>query len=206
MDRQTLDARESAKKLPFGKKIAHIWMYYKGWIIAPLLVVLAIAYTVYEVKSRPDYDLEATFFSEILIGEEQLIALEEYLSPFVVDRNGDGKTNIKLHSASVAMMDHEIEGAITINTKFSTDMAAGSDPVILVDRAFYEILMQDVYAQAIEEPKELTAIPELKEKLALPDGEAVYWVTRALYQDEIGDEKATILHDTAVKTEEKIFN
>ena len=205
MDRQTAEARESAKKLPFGKKISHIWMYYKGWIIAPLIFLLAIGYTVYEIKSRPDYDIEATFFSEVFISEEQIAGLEKYLSQFVEDRNGDGETNIKLFSASVAMMDNEIEGAMAINTKFSTNMAAGSDSVILVDSAFYEIIIQDAYVQAIETPQELTAIPEVQEILKLPEGEQVYWVTRAVYQDEQDDAEAIFRHDMAQKTEENIF-
>ncbi len=205
MDRQAREARESAKKLPFGKKVSYIWQYYKAWILTPLIIILVIGYTVYEIKSRPDYDLEATFYSESYVSDEQILAMEEYLSQFVEDRNKDGIQNIKLHLASVAMMDNEIEGVMAIHTKFSTDMAAGGDPVLLVDSAFHEVLENDVYAQAIETPRELTAISEIREIFPFPEGIKVYWVTRAVYHDKMDDAEVVELHETAVLTENNIF-
>lgn len=206
MDQQSLDAKRMYKELSFGKKLEHIWFYYKRWIILPLLALMLIGYGAYEVASRPKYDLEGTFFSEIFINDEQVASIEKYLSQFVEDINGDGVCNVKIHSASVAMLGNEVEGSIVVNNKFSTEMAAGAEPFILVDSTFYEILQQDAYELAIEQPRELTENEEFNEKVKLSKETKVYWVTRALYSDEKDDPEAIKSHDFVMKTEKKIFN
>lgn len=205
MDQQRRDAKRMYKELSFGKKIEHIWYYYKRWIILPLLALALVAYATYDVLSRPKYDLEGTFFSEIYISDEQIAALEEYLSQFVDDYNGDGVSNVKIHSASVAMLGNEIEGSMVVNNKFSTEMAAGADPFIIVDSTFYNVLKQDVYEMAIEQPRELTANQNFREMMRVQEETKIYWVTRALYTDEKEDPEATRMHNFVVQTENKIF-
>ncbi len=205
MDQQRLDAKQMYKNLSFGKKLEHIWYYYKRSIIITILFLLLIGYATYEVMTKPEYDLEGTFYSEIYIGEEQIAALEEYLVQYVEDYNGDGVKNIKIHSASVAMLGNEVEGSIVVNNKFSAEMAAGVDPFVIVDSTFYNILMQDAYELAIEQPRELTAQMGFREEMQIKEDVKVYWVTRALYTNEKDDQEAIKTHDFVVKTEEKIF-
>ncbi len=205
MDQQRIDAKKSFKKLSFWKKVEHIWFYYKRLFIVSVLVLLLIGYSVYEVMSKPKYDFETTFYSEVFISDEQVMKLEEFLTQFVEDRNGDGRKNIKIHSASVAMLNNEVEGSMVVNTKFSTEMAAGAYPFVLVDSTFYEILKQDAYSMAIEKPQELTAIPDFQKSLNLPEDVKVYWVTRSLYNEEKDDAEAIQMHDATVKLESNIF-
>lgn len=205
MDQQRIDAKKMYQELSFGKKLEHIWYYYKRSIIVTLLVLLLIGYAAYEVASRPKYDLEGTFFSDIYVSDEQIAALEEYLSQFVEDYNGDGAANIKIYSSSVAMLGNEVEGSMVVNTKFSTEMAAGADPFVIVDSTFHEILKQDAYELAIEDPQELTAMPGFREQMKIPEDTKVYWVTRALYSEEKEDPEKVDFHNYVVKTEQKIF-
>lgn len=205
MDQQRLDAKKMYKELSFREKVDHIWYYYKRWIILPLLALCVVVYGCYEILSRPQYDLEGTFFSKIYITDEQIAELEEYLSQFIEDYNGDGVCNVKIYSSSIAALGNEIEGSIVVNNKFSAQMAAGADPFVIVDSTFYEILKYDAYESAIEKPLELTAKEGFREQMKIPEDTKVYWVTRALYSGEKDDRERIQEYDFIVKTEEKIF-
>lgn len=205
MDQQRADAKKMYKELSFGKKVEHIWYYYKRSIILVLLALLIICYSVYEIKSRAKWDFEGTFYTEFYVSDEQKEALEEYFAQYVEDINGDGKKNVRIIIASIAALNNEAEGTMAINTKFSTEMAVGVDPFILVDDCFYDTVMMEEYSMAIEMPQELTALPDFKKAVKIPNDAKIYWITRTLYQDEKDDEDAISLHENTKKLEERIF-
>ncbi len=205
MDQQRIDAKRMFRELSFGKKIEHIWYYYRRLIIIIVLVLMLVAYATYEVMSKPKYDLEGTFYSEFFVSDEQVVEIEEYLSQFVEDYNGDGVKNVKVQSASIAMLGNEVEGTMVMNNKFSSEMAVGLDSFIMVDSFFREVLKEEAYEMAVEEPRELTTKQDFVKKVKLPNDAKVYWVTRAVYSNEQEDEEALTKHKNTQKTEKRIF-
>ncbi len=206
MDQQRMDAKKMFKELSFGKKIEHIWFYYKRLFLVIFLVLLLVGYGVYEVVSKPDYDLEGTFYASAYISEEQMSKMEEYFSRFVEDRNGDGKKNVKLSLVSEASIGGDAQSQMIVNTRFSSEMAAGINSFIIVDDSYFELLEEDIFSEAIGSPQELTALSEFRTTMNFREDLNVYWVTRELYSEEKEDPKAIQVHNTAVSTEKNIFS
>ena len=204
MDQQRIDAKKMFRELSFPKKVEHIWFYYRSIILGSLLALALVCYGIYEVLSKPDYDLEGTFYASAYITEDQVAKMEEYFSDLVEDRNGDGKKNVKLYLSCEATIG-EVEGAKIVNTKFSSEMAAGLNSFIIVDDTYRELLKEDVFSNAIKTPQELTAVPDFQEKMDFRENLHVYWATRAIYSDEKDESEATKKHDTTVNLENRIF-
>ncbi len=199
MDKQRKEAKELAKNLPFQKKVEHIWMYYKWWIISAIVVVALLVGTIYDVMTRPSYDMEMALYSKKYISENTVAALEEYLSPMVPDLDGDGERAVKIYAVSIDLIGEE-EGTAAVQTKLSTEILTGAYPVFLVDDGFYEILQLDGYRGAIESFREINEIKELSEILHLDGDEKMYWGTAVPYDDASVD-----VYDGAVQMETEIF-
>lgn len=205
MDKQAREAKEMAKNLPWKDKIAHIWTYYKWWIIGVTAAVFLIGGTIYEVVTRPTYDLEIGYYSDKFVSEETVAAMEEYFAQFVEDIDGNGQQTVKIYAVSASMMGGSAEGQMAIQSKFMAELSAGSYPVFFFDDMFYETMHQDSYDGTMESFRDMAENAEMKEKFQIPDGSHVYWATRALYQNEAKKEEKAAVHDHAFRTEEKIF-
>ena len=110
MDKQAREARDMVKNMPLKEKIAHIWLYDKWWIIGITVVLLLIFGTVYEVMTRPTYDLEIGFYSEKYFSDETLAAMEEAIAPYVSDTDGDGEKTVKIYNVSLSAMGGQNSG------------------------------------------------------------------------------------------------
>ncbi len=199
MDKQRKEAKEMAKNLPFPNKVEYIWMYYKWWIISAIVVVALLAGTIHEIMTRPSYDVEMAFYSQKYINDDTVVALEEYLSSYVPDLDGDGESTIKIYAVSIDLIGVE-EGTAAVRTKLSTEILTGAYPVFLVDDGFYQMLQLDGYRGAIESFREINEVKEFSEILHLDAGEKMYWGTTVLY-----DDVSVKVYDVAVQMETEIF-
>lgn len=205
MDRETREARQMAKNLPFKAKMAHIWTYYKWWILGTIAAVLLIGGTIYEVVTRPSYDLEIGYYSEKYVSDETLQAMESYFSQFVEDIDGDGQKTVKIYSVSASMAGESAEAQMAIQTKFMAELSAGSYPVFFFDETFYQMLQQDSYQGTMESFRDMAENPEMRQAFEIEDGTHVYWATRSLYQSEEDKEEKCAAHDLAVRMELSAF-
>ncbi len=199
MDAQKREAKELAKHLPLKKKIEHIWLYYKWWIIGAVIVAMLIAHTIYTVVTRLSYDMEMALYTQEYVSETKIAALEEYFSAFVPDVDGDGEKTVAVHAISVGLIGEE-EGYAAVRTKISMELLTGAYPVFLVDDEFYEFLQLEGYQGAIESFREMNVLPEVCEILGIPDGKNLYWGTAIPYNDD-----ANATHDMAVEVEKQLF-
>ena len=205
MDNQTREARQMAKNLPLKDKIAHIWTYYKWWIIGVTVGVVLIAGTAYEIATRPTYDLEIGYYSDKYVSDETIAAMEAYFAQFVEDMDQDGQQTVKIYAVSASMMGGSGEGQMAIQSKFMAELSSGAYPVFFFDDTFFEMMKQDAYDGTMEFYRDMADIPELKEKFQIQDGSHVYWATRELYQNEAKKEEKIAVHEHAVRTEQAIF-
>ena len=205
MDREAREARQMAKNLPFKAKMAHIWTYYKWWILGTVAAVLLIGGTIYEVLTRPSYDLEIGYYSEKYVSDETIQAMESYFSQYVEDIDGDGQKTVKIYSVSSSMAGESAEAQMAIQTKLMAELSAGSYPVFFFDETFCQMLQQDSYEGTMESFRDMAENPEMCEAFGLEEGTHVYWATRSLYQNETNKEDKQAEHDLAVSIEQSAF-
>lgn len=204
MDRQAREARKMAKNLPFGKRIAYIWEYYKYWILGAVFLILAAGGTIYTIVTRPTYDMTIGFYSEQAIGQDTIAELENFLAEYVEDYDGNGEKSVKVYVTSSALLGSTPEAEYAVQNKMFAELAAGSYPVYLVDGVYYNIVTDGSFEDTMESLRDVKASPMA---IILPseDAQPVFWCTRALYGPEEGKEKPMLEHERAVKMELAIF-
>lgn len=207
MDKQAREARDMVKNMPLKEKIAHIWLYDKWWIIGITVVLLLIFGTVYEVMTRPTYDLEIGFYSEKYFSDEPLAAMEEAIAPYVSDTDGDGEKTVKIYNVSLSAMGGQNSGeaAMAIQTKFMAELSTGAYPVFFFDDYFYEMMQGENYRDTMDSMRNLRTLPQFDAALSQNGDTAVYWGTRALYENEKDKEERVAEHDRAAELEQAIF-
>ncbi len=207
MDKQTREARAMVKDMPLKEKIAHIWLYDKWWIIGITIVLLLIFGTVYEVMTRPTYDLEIGFYSEKYFSDETLAAMEEAIAPYVSDTDGDGEKTVKIYNVSLSAMggQNSGEGAMAIQTKFMAELSTGAYPVFFFDDYFYEMMEGESYRDTMDSLRSLRTLPQFDAILSQNGDAAVYWGTRALYENEKSKEERVAEYERTTKLEQAIF-
>ena len=87
--------------------------------------------------------------------------------------------------------------------KLMAEMAAGESMAYLVDETYKAIIIGN-YAEIGDTVLEISNVPLIKETLALPEGEKLYWVTKTVYDAEKDDEEKLAEHENAVRVE-KMF-
>lgn len=205
MDRETREARKLFKKLSFKAKIEHIWIYYKWRIIVIAFLAISIPTTIIGIMNRPSYDIEIGMYTYKYVSQQKIDALEEYISRYTEDINGDGVKNVKIYSASVSMAGDTAQGQEAMRNKFVAEMTAGAYGALIFDDVFYQIMQYDSYITAVDSFREINAVTELDEILTMAEETEFYWSTRAIYDAEKKKEERINEHNQIVKTEENIF-
>ena len=74
----------------------YFWEYYKIHTIVIAFIIIAVAITVYQVKTTPKYDLNLSYAGEMYLSDEMVSAIQDKLSEVIddLDRNGEKKTGI----------------------------------------------------------------------------------------------------------------
>lgn len=195
------------KNMPLKEKIAHIWLYDKWWIISITVVLLLIFGTVYEVMTRPTYDLEIGFYSEKYFSDETIAAMEEAIAPYVSDADGDGEKTVKIYNVSLSAMGGQNSGeaAMAIQTKFMAELSTGAYPVFFFDDYFYEMMEGENYRDTMESMRSLRDLPQFDAILSQNGDAAVYWGTRALYESEKDKKERVLEHERAAALEQAVF-
>ncbi len=213
MDKQSKEAKEMAKNLPLKDKLLYIWEYYKSWIIGIPIALILIGSTIYEIATRPTYDMEISLFSECYFSDEMIIEMENYISQFVDDVDGNGIKNVKIYPTNGPvnktgdlLVDSNKEAAVAIQTKFAAEITASSYPVYLLDDFFNNILDTPSYDGAFEKSVNINKSEELMNIVNPAQGKNIYWCTRALYEKEKDDEKRLAEYELAQKVQQSIFD
>lgn len=79
------------------KKLAHIWYYYKWYILAAALVIYVLADFVGDVKQVRPVDARVSIVSTNTVEESSVEALRLLFGQLYGDRNGDGYTEIEVN-------------------------------------------------------------------------------------------------------------
>ncbi len=205
MDKQTKEAKAMAKELPFKERLDHIWTYYKWRFIVGISVVLLIGFSIYQVVTKPTFDLEVVMYADAFVNDESIANLENYLSQFVEDVDGDGEKTVDVIYISTGGMDGNIEYQSGIQMKFVAELSADMYYPYILEGKFYELAQQEGYAEAFEEFTPVSQNEELNKIINPLQNGDFYWSTRTLYDRNKEKEDAAIKYNAAKELKNRVF-
>lgn len=180
MDKQAREAREMAKQMSFGDRVRYFWDYHKWHVGAAVIALILIATTVVQIVNRVEYDIEIAYYGGMYFTEEQAQKLEEYLSQFIedVDGNGERNVNINVVTAEAPGMNGAqlTEYQAAVGQKFSAEIAARIYDAYIFDEAYYTYAGPDSDYGIIESSFDMSQTEGMQEMLGVGE-QPLYWCT-----------------------------
>ncbi len=201
MDNQAREAKEMTKQLPFKKRLINFWFYRKWVVIAIIFVILTIALTIYEITNVPAYDALVAVYTGDAMPEETAAKLQAELQEFSNDINEDGQISVSVTPMS-GSRDDGSEEAVAVETRLMSELNSGSNDLYIVDREYYDFLMDNDYGECFSHVYPLNENGPLMERLGL-SGE-YYLLVRDLYPAHEGKADKRAAHNNAVAIYENI--
>ncbi len=116
---------EEKKELTAREKRKNWWHYHKVWVIVGSLLLAVVGYSVFEVVTRVNPDLNVTLLAPYSLPEPLITKLEDGLETFIEDINGDGRVVARISALIITAPDTGATG-----TAGYTDM--GEDPNVII--------------------------------------------------------------------------
>ena len=180
MDKQAREAREMAKQMPFGDRVKHFWYYHKWHVFATLIALILIVTTVVQIVNRVEYDIEIAYYGGMYFTEELAQKLEEYLSQYIEDVDGNGEKNVNIMVVTAeapGMTGGQLtEYQAAIGQKFSAEMAARMYDAYIFDEAYYEYAGPESDFGIIESSFDMSQTEGMQEMLGIGE-RPLYWCT-----------------------------
>ncbi len=132
--------RDAAPKTA-REKIKNHWYHDKWLIIIAIVLIVLIATTVYQIITRPRYDLKIVIFTSSPIHYSNSDRAAEYLSKFCEDINGDGE--VKISAINCSYNGKESEGTTRKNaiTKLQAVLSSDANALLYItDDEGYEYI------------------------------------------------------------------
>lgn len=85
---------ELAGEMTKEEKRENFWFYNRGKVIFAVIVAAILAIMITQCATRPVYDGEVVLFTYDYYYSDQITLMEDYLSLFFEDKNGDGKVKV----------------------------------------------------------------------------------------------------------------
>lgn len=196
MDKQTQEARELTKSLPFKERVQNFWYYKKWWVVAAIVFVAVASLTVYEISVMPQYDLYVGYYSESPISDESLSKLKEILADYAIDTNEDGQVTISI-TPMQASRESENEQLTAVQTRLISELTSGENMMYICDKSYRDMLMTGNNAECFEDEFNMADNPTLKQKIRYID-DTLYVLLKEVYEREESDPKKRIEHNNAV--------
>lgn len=97
----------------------YFWMYYKVHTIAIALVILAVAFTVYQVCTQPKYDLNIAYVNNLFLDENTQGELLEEICGQIEDLDENGEKSVYVESLVFSEDSVEAEYNTAVITKLN---------------------------------------------------------------------------------------
>ncbi len=131
----------------------YFWMYYKGYVIAIVLVIILSAVTVYQILTRPSYDTTMMYVGSYAFSDEAIDDISKAISPLCEDVDGNGEK--ALNFTELCLSSDDIEYNTAMNQKLYLTLAA--------DEVYLYLLESEVALAYIEDNPEESAFIALSE-------------------------------------------
>lgn len=133
--KERLDA-EKNHPMTGKEKAANFWFYYRWWILGGGLVLIMAALMIRDVLSNVEPDYTLGLLTPNPISEDVVAGMEAALLPYIDDRNGDGKTVVRLSQYNIPAGDEEAADPMAQMagmTRLSGDIQMGESMLFITD-------------------------------------------------------------------------
>lgn len=121
--------------MTFKKRIENIWYYYKAYLIAGIVAVIALCVAINSCANRKKYDVNILYMTHGYADSfYQTDELSELFAAYTDDVNGDGITNTQIITIRYGETLQDINSA---NATRSANLAAGKNVLFLIDEQNY---------------------------------------------------------------------
>ncbi|MEG2931290.1 MAG: hypothetical protein RR825_05840 [Ruthenibacterium sp.] len=98
----TQNAPEAPHVMTRKEKAENFWYYYKWHCLGGALALLLVGMFVHDMVTQVDADYQIAVLNTTPLQEESILALQENLTQFADDRNGDGKIIVEMQQYTLA--------------------------------------------------------------------------------------------------------
>lgn len=99
----------------------YFWDYYKIHTIVIALIIIAVAFTVYQVKTTPKYDLNLSYAGEMYLSDEMVSAIQNKLSEVIDDLDGNGEKKVGINQFVFTQNDEDVQFTQAMITKLQLE-------------------------------------------------------------------------------------
>lgn len=118
------------------QKRAHFWYYYKWYVIALVLVAVALGIMVKDCCSKIDYDYTLLLNSTEFVSDEISDRVADAVTPLAVDVNGDGEVHLMIDNCSRGTNQYDYNNAQA--TRFQSKVFEGKARIFIVNREIFD--------------------------------------------------------------------
>lgn len=120
-------------------KIKHFWYYYKWYVVAFILISVAISMLVAQCVNKIKYDYIIVLNSTEYIIDEDIEILENKFKSIAEDKNGDGVVNLVIINCSRNTdLQTNAEFNKTQSDKFQAQLADGTAKIFIVNKEVFD--------------------------------------------------------------------
>lgn len=121
--------------MTFKKRIENLWYYYKAYLIAGIVALVALCIAINSCANRKKYDVNILYMTHGYADSfYQTDELSELFATYTDDVNGDGIANTQIITIRYGETMQDINSA---NATRSANLAAGKNVLFLVDEQNY---------------------------------------------------------------------
>ncbi|MEG0768796.1 MAG: hypothetical protein RSG59_02645 [Ruthenibacterium sp.] len=147
----TQDAPEAPHVMTRREKLDNFWYYHKWHILFGALALFLVCMFLHDILSQVDPDYQLAVLNTAALTEDTITSLQENLTPFADDRNGDGKIVVEVQQYTLAptggvpadsAVSGDASGTATVDaymqmtgaTRLMADAQVGMSMLFLTDR------------------------------------------------------------------------
>ena len=121
----------------------YFWEYYKWYVIAPLVIAIAIGSTIYTKLTEPKYDITLTYAANNFISDESDEVLSAELSKLCEDVDGNGESALFLSQLWIRSnpSQEDMEYARASATKLQLSFAGDEKYVYILDKEVADLFV-----------------------------------------------------------------
>ena len=119
----------------------HFWTYYKWYAIVPLLIIVAVVFTI--ISATPPYDTVLSYAGSGIYTTEEAQKIEEALSPFCTDIDDNGKKLLSFNQYTFTGNIENAEYENALRNKLFIALSEDENFVFIMDKETADIYAGD---------------------------------------------------------------
>lgn len=132
-----------------AKWFEYIWNYYKWFIIAAIGIAVLVAFTVYQIRHTPQYDVTVTVAGTYLYGDDDVGKIKEILNRAGEDINGDGEVTSDVYQL-IYVGDEAVDSAY--DTRFILQFQEENMLLYLMDKERFDKIIEQSFGDEVFTP------------------------------------------------------